>query len=153
VASRRGSFTRWIDERKPERSTVESWRYVFQALAEHFQDRTAASIMPEEASEWVKGLVTRERSAATVKRTWLNAANTVFRWALDHKHIWRNPFAGIKVTVPRKGTYGRHALSIHTKPAPFSRRRPQSPTRIRRTKDVSGGCRGSVRTLAHAQVK
>ena len=95
-------FTRWIDERKPERSTVESWRYVFQALAEHLKDRTAASIMPEEASGWVRGLITRERSAATVKRTWLNAANTVFRWALDHQHVGRNPFAHIKVTVPKK---------------------------------------------------
>jgi integrase len=75
---------------------------VFQALAGHFKERTAASIMPEEAKEWVKGLITRERSAATVKRTWLNAANTVYRWALDHNHVGRNPFAGIKVTVPKK---------------------------------------------------
>ena len=107
-------FTQWIEERRPERSTVESWRYVFQALAEHFKDRTAASIMPEEASEWVKGLVTRERSAATVKRTWLNAANTVFRWALDHKHVWRNPFAGIK--VPKK-RHLRETRAFHTQEA------------------------------------
>jgi integrase len=95
-------FTKWIDERQPARSTVESWRYVFQELEAHFKDRSAASIMPEEASEWVKALISPERSAATVKRTWLNAANTVFRWAFDHEYVGRNAFAGIKVTVPKK---------------------------------------------------
>jgi hypothetical protein len=95
-------FTKWIAEREPARSTIESWRYPFQALSECFKDRTAASIMPEEADAWVKSLITPERSASTVKKTWLNAATTVFRWALEHKHIPRNPFAGVKVTVPKK---------------------------------------------------
>jgi hypothetical protein len=31
------------------------------------------------------------RSAGTVKKTWLNASNTVFRWALEQKHVSRNP--------------------------------------------------------------
>jgi integrase len=95
-------FTKWIAERKPERSTVESWRYPFLALGEYFKDRSAASIMPEEADAWTKSLITPKRSAATVKKTWLNAANTVFRWALEHKHVPRNPFAEVKVTVPKK---------------------------------------------------
>ena len=53
-------------------------------------------------AQWVKGLITPERSAATVKRTWLNASKTMFQWALEQKHISRNPFAGIKVTVPKR---------------------------------------------------
>jgi integrase len=97
-----GLFTQWVAERQPARGTVESWRYVLQELEEHFKDRSAASIMPEEGRAWVKSLVTSDRSAATVKRTWLNAANTVFRWALDHKLIWRNPFADVKVEVPKR---------------------------------------------------
>ena len=97
-----GLFTQWVAERQPARSTVESWRYVFQELEKHFKDRSAGSIMPEEASAWVRALIRPERSAATVKRTWLKAANTVFRWALEHKHIGRNPFAGVKVAVPKK---------------------------------------------------
>ena len=48
--------------------------------------------MSEEAGAWVKGLITPERSAATVKKTWLNASKTVFQWALEQKHISRNPF-------------------------------------------------------------
>jgi integrase len=58
--------------------------------------------MSEEAGAWVKGLITPERSAATVKKTWLNASKTVFQWALEQKHISRNPFIGIKVTVPKR---------------------------------------------------
>jgi hypothetical protein len=95
-------FTKWIEERKPAASTIESWRYVFGELGEHFEDRSAASIMPEEASAWIKGLIRPERSAATVKKTWLNAANTIFRWGVEQKHLTRNPFAGVKITVPKK---------------------------------------------------
>jgi integrase len=69
--------------------------------------------MPEEADLWARGLVTRERSAATVKRTWLNAAKTVFRWALDHKVVGRNPFAEIKVTVPKRKQL-RETRAFHT---------------------------------------
>jgi hypothetical protein len=58
-------FSKWISERQPERSTVESWRYVFRGLEEHFTDRSAASIIPEEAHKWARGLITGERSAAT----------------------------------------------------------------------------------------
>jgi integrase len=95
-------FERWTAERKPSFGTVESWRYVFERLREHFEDRTAASILPEEAGAWIKGLVGAERSAGTVKKTWLNATKTVFRWALKHKHVSRNPFAEVEITVPRK---------------------------------------------------
>jgi integrase len=95
-------FENWVAQRKPAYGTIESWRYVLQALTEHFADRSAASIMPEEADIWVKGLITLQRSAATVKRTWLNAPKTLFQWALEQKHIRRNPFAGIKVTVPKR---------------------------------------------------
>jgi integrase len=95
-------FELWVSERKPAQSSIESWRSVFTAMAAQFKDRSAASIMPEEASAWIRDRVTKERSAATVKRTWLNASKTIFGWAVEHKHVKRNPFAGIKVTVPRK---------------------------------------------------
>ena len=40
--------------------------------------------------------------AGTVNNTWLNASNTVFGWAAKHKHIPRNPFADVNVTVPKR---------------------------------------------------
>jgi integrase len=72
------------------------------ALCEHFKDRSAASITPEEATAWIQSLVTAKRSARVVKKTWLNAATTIYRWATAHKHVSRNPFADVKVTVPKK---------------------------------------------------
>jgi predicted metal-dependent hydrolase len=33
---------------------------------------------------------------------WVNAAATVYRWAKDQRLIGSNPFAVVKVTVPRK---------------------------------------------------
>ena len=95
-------FEKWIGERSPTASTIESWRYVFRGLGEHFKDRSAASIMQEEADDWIKSLVTRERSARTVANTWLKGAKTVFAWAMDNKHIAGNPFSSVKLTVPRK---------------------------------------------------
>jgi hypothetical protein len=63
-------FEKWVVARKPAYGTVESWRYVFQELGEHFKDRSAASILPEEADAWIQGLITSDRSASTVKKTW-----------------------------------------------------------------------------------
>jgi integrase len=96
-------FKKWIEERKPARGTIESWRYVFQAMQDHFVGRSAASITPDEARAWIKALVTSKRSAQTVRRTWLNASKTVYRWAFDEKLISKNVFSDIKVTVPRNG--------------------------------------------------
>src|SRR5262249_39904560 len=94
-------FEKWIEERQPAASSIESWRYVFLAMSEHFKDRSAASIMPEEARSWIKGLVSPERSARTVRNTWVTASRTVFGWALENKLVSCNPFDGIKVTVPK----------------------------------------------------
>jgi integrase len=98
-------FERWIDAKRPAAATIESWRYVFSAMGEHFAGRSAASISPDEANAWIKGLISPERSAATVKKTWLNASNAIFRWAMEHKHINRNPFAQIKITVPKQSRH------------------------------------------------
>ena len=94
-------FERWTTERAPAQSTVETWQYFFDALSAHFKERSAASITPDEAQAWVKGLVGSERSAATVRNNWIRACMTVFGWAVEHKHIPRNPFAAVKITVPR----------------------------------------------------
>jgi integrase len=94
-------FEAWVLERQPARSSVESWRYVFAAMTEHFKDRSAGSITPDEAQEWIRSLIDK-RSPSTVRKNWIAASKTVFGWALEHKRISRNPFADVKVTVPKK---------------------------------------------------
>jgi hypothetical protein len=47
-------FEAWVLERKPARSSIESWRYVFAAMTEHFKERGASSITADEAQEWVR---------------------------------------------------------------------------------------------------
>ena len=51
---------------------------------------------------WIRMLINSERSAHTVKKTYLNACKTVFGWALEHKLVSRNPFADVKVTVAKR---------------------------------------------------
>jgi integrase len=94
-------FVKWVSEKKPAVSTVESWHYVFTAMAAYFQGRSAASITPDEAQAWISGLVGAERSARTVDNTYIAASKTVFGWAVEHKHLSRNPFAAVKVTIPK----------------------------------------------------
>jgi integrase len=36
-----------------------------------------------------------------VKNTWLKASATVFTWATEHRHTPRNPFATVRLTVPK----------------------------------------------------
>ena len=95
-------FELWIIERQPAAGSIESWRYMFSAMSEHFKDRSAASITPDEAQEWVRGLVTKERSARTVRNNWIRASNAVFNWAVEHKHVPHNPFKDVKITVPKQ---------------------------------------------------
>ena len=94
-------FKEWVGERKPARSSVESWRYVFAEMTKHFKDRTAASISPNEAQDWIRSL-TDKRAPSTVRRNWITASKTIFGWAFEHKRIPQNPFAQVKITVPKK---------------------------------------------------
>ena len=71
-------FEKWVAEREPRASTEETWRYVFLAMNEHFKDRSAASITPDEAQQWINGLKNPKRKARTVKKNWANASNPVF---------------------------------------------------------------------------
>jgi integrase len=94
-------FEAWVAERQPARSSVESWRYVFAEMVRHFKDRSAGSITPDEAQDWIRSL-TGKRSPSTLRKNWITASKTIFGWALEHKRISRNPFAQVKITVPKK---------------------------------------------------
>ena len=95
-------FEKWVAERLPKASSVESWRYVFLAMGKHFKERSAASIKADEAQHWINSLKIPKRSARTVNKTWINASRTVFGWAAEHKRIPHNPFADVKVTIPKQ---------------------------------------------------
>ena len=94
-------FEAWVVERRPARSSVESWRYVFAEMVRDFKDRSAGSITPDEAQDWIRSL-TGKRSPSTVRKNWITASKTIFGWALEHKRFSRNPFAQVKITVPKK---------------------------------------------------
>jgi hypothetical protein len=53
-------FDKWVSERKPAYGTIESWSYVFAALQEKFGGRSAGSITPDEARDWIRRLITSE---------------------------------------------------------------------------------------------
>jgi len=91
-----------VTERNPRAGTIEGWKYVFLEMDEHFKGQSAASISPAEARQWIKGMISPERKAGTVSNTWLNASHTVFEWAAEHGYIPNNPFADVKVTVPKR---------------------------------------------------
>jgi integrase len=95
-------FDGWIKARQPAHSTIESWSTVFNALTRDFSNRPASTIKPEEAQEWLDKLVTEERSAFTVRNTWLRAAKTIYAWAAKRKLLTTNPFADAVVDVPKR---------------------------------------------------
>ena len=95
-------FERWIAEAKPAVATVDRWRGVFLKLREDFPTHSAAMLTTEEVREWLRGLITPGRSALTVRDIWRVAGRTVFGWAVEQRLIARNPFADVRITVPRK---------------------------------------------------
>jgi integrase len=95
-------FERWIAKAKPATSTVDRWRAVFLRLQSDFPNTNAAALLPEQMQHWANGLINADRTAGTVAEVWVNAARSVFAWAVAEKLISRNPFTGWRVTVPRK---------------------------------------------------
>ena len=95
-------FEQWAKERGAAAGTVENWRYFFRKMEVHFKDRSAASITPTEAQQWIKGLISPSRKARTVYNTWLRASRTIFNWAVEHGLVPSNPFANVKITVPKQ---------------------------------------------------
>src|SRR5262249_33174100 len=65
----REMFDAWVKGKGPAHSTVESWRTVFNALTARFPDKNADGVTPDEAQAWLDSLITKERSAHTV-RNW-----------------------------------------------------------------------------------
>jgi integrase len=97
-------FERWVAEVKPAVATVDRWRGVFLKLKEDFPTHSAATLTAEEIREWLRGLITPKRSAATVRATWMGAGRAVFAWGVEQRLASRNPFADVRITVPRKTT-------------------------------------------------
>jgi integrase len=95
-------FERWVDTARPAVSTVDRWRAVFLRLQSDFPNTNAASLLPEQMQHWANGLINSDRTAGTVAEVWINAARSVFAWAVGEKLISQNPFTGWRVTVPRK---------------------------------------------------
>ena len=95
-------FKNWVAERKPAPSAVDRWRGVFLQMETDLRNRSAASITPEEAQDWCRGLINEKRTATTVNEVWKSAARTVFGWAVGQRLLQRNPFEDIKITVPKK---------------------------------------------------
>jgi hypothetical protein len=51
---------------------------------------------------WAEELINDERSPATVRDVWIGGGRTVSAWAKSKKLVTRNPFEGVRVTVPKK---------------------------------------------------
>jgi hypothetical protein len=94
-------FGAYVTARKPAAGTVNRWRAVFMHLQAAYPDRGARALTEDDARAWKDTLVTPKRSAVTVDAVWLPAAKTVFSWAVSQKRIRANPFAGVKVDVPK----------------------------------------------------
>jgi integrase len=95
-------FEAFVKAIKPADNTVQRWRAVFLEMQRHFADVGADGISEDAARAWVRGLVTEERSATTVREVWLSSSRRVFSWGAQHKHVRKNPFVDIKVDVPRR---------------------------------------------------
>jgi integrase len=95
-------FEAFVKATNPADKTVQRWRAVFLEMQREFAEVGAEGITEDTARAWVHGLVSADRSALTVREIWLSASRRVFGWAREHKRIRQNPFAEVKVDVPRK---------------------------------------------------
>jgi integrase len=87
---------------KSAAGTITTRRVVFTTLDTYLAGRNFDALSDDEAQSWIASLVTNERTAGTVKRTWINSLKAVGRWATKQRLIAHNPFADSSVPVPRK---------------------------------------------------
>jgi hypothetical protein len=95
-------FEGYVKAMRPAEGTVNRWRAVFLQMQRDFSDTGANGITEDAARSWITGLISERRAAQTVREVWLAASRTVFGWAKRHKHIQQNPFAEVRVDVPRR---------------------------------------------------
>ncbi len=94
-------FEAFVKAKKPADGTVQRWRAVFLKMQQQFADVGANGITEDAARAWIRGLVSEDRSPRTVREVWLSSSRSMFSWGLDQKLVRNNPFATIKVDVPR----------------------------------------------------
>jgi integrase len=93
-------FGAYVAARQPAASTISRWRAVFKHLQAAYPG-SAGALTEENARAWKDTLVTPKRRAVTVDAVWLPAAKTVFAWGVSQKHVRINPFASVKIDVPK----------------------------------------------------
>ncbi len=93
-------FGAYVASKKPAAGTISRWRAVFTHLQAAFPG-SAGALTEDNARAWKDILVTPKRRAVTVDAVWLPAAKTVFAWGVLHKHVRTNPFANVKIDVPK----------------------------------------------------
>jgi integrase len=98
-------FEAFVKATRPADNTVQRWRAVFLEMQREFADVGANGITEDAARTWITSLVSENRSATTVREVWLSASRRVFSWALQHKRISKNPFADVRIDVPRRAIH------------------------------------------------
>jgi hypothetical protein len=96
-------FERHIAAAKPAAGTVR--RVVFATLDNYLAGRSFDALSDDEAQPWITSLVTNERNAGTVKRTWISSLKAVARWAVKRRLIATNPYADCSVLVPKQARH------------------------------------------------
>jgi integrase len=95
-------FEAFIANTNLKASTVSRWRSVFLALHAEFPHTSAAAITEADARALVAKLVTPGRAVSTVREVWIPALRRVFSWGVKQGHLRKNPFADVKIDVPKK---------------------------------------------------
>lgn len=93
-------FGAYVAARQPAAGTISRWRAVFKQLQAAYPG-SAGALTEDNARAWKDTLVTPKRAAVTVDAVWLPAAKTVFAWGVLQKHVRINPFASVKIDVPK----------------------------------------------------
>ena len=80
--------------------TIRRWEPVINVAQAQWPD--IRKVTESSAREWLRSLVNEKRSAHTVSTIWRTALKTICNWAIAQGLLTNNPFARVKIVVPRK---------------------------------------------------
>lgn len=83
-------------------ATVKAWRPMLDKLTAFVGRANIAGVARKQVVEWKDSLLAKGLKHKTVAEGYLAAARSFFNWALEREKVQSNPFADVKMRIPKE---------------------------------------------------
>ena len=93
-------FYGWVQERKPDKKTQDSWGSRVRAFVKFVGHDDAAQVTGDDAVRWKDELVQQGKKPGTINDGYLAALRSAFDYGVRNKRLKASPVSGVRALVP-----------------------------------------------------